>query len=96
MRQIQLEQITTDKTDPSKFIGLEPYIVLDNQGTVQDEEFKLVGFVKAKTFKVIDVDFQTFFSNPYMAVGKYAVFQGKDNEWYADQHLISDVKVIET
>lgn len=94
MRQILLHQTTTDKKDPAKVVHLDPYTILDDKGTVKDEDFILVGFVKDKLFKHIDVDYQTFYNNPYMAVGKYAIFANKNGEWLADKYLISDAIIV--
>lgn len=90
MRHILLHQTTTDKKDPAKLVHLDPWTILDNKGTVKDQEVLLVGFVKQIPFKHIDVDFQTFYANPYMAVGKYAVFTDVNGDWSADKNIITD------
>lgn len=94
MRQILLHQTTTDKKDPAKLVHLDPWTILDNKGTVKDEDFLLVGFVKQIPFKHIDVDYQTFYGNPYLAVGKYAVFTDKNGDWSGDKHIISDAIIV--
>lgn len=93
MRQILLHQTRPSKLDPSNLVHLDPWTILDNKGTVKDEEFTLVGFVKQVPFKHIDVDFQTFYGNPYLAVGKYAVFSDKAGNWSADKHIITNAIV---
>jgi len=94
MRHILLHQTKTDKKDPAKLVHLDPWTILDNKGTVKDEEVLLVGFVKQIPFKHIDVDFQTFYGNPYMAVGKYAVFCTKEGDWSADKNIITDAVIV--
>lgn len=93
MRQISLQRTTTDNRGHAKLEHLDPWVILDDKGTVQDEELTLVGFVKQIPFKHLDVDFQTFFANPYMAVGRNAVFADKHGEWSGDPSIITDAIV---
>lgn len=94
MRQIQLLQTTTDQKGHAKLVHLDSWTITDDKGTVLDEDYTLVGFVNQIPFKHIDVDFQTFYGNPYLAVGKYAVFSDVDGKLSADKNIVTDTIVI--
>jgi hypothetical protein len=94
MRHIQIQSADASKKGHTNLVHVDPWTILDDKGTVENQDVTLVGFVKQIPFKHIDVDFQTFYGNPYMAVGKYAVFADKNGEWSADKNVVTDAVVV--
>ena len=76
-------------------------IVLGKKGTIDHQDIwqgkpkTLVGFVRHTTFKYMDVDIETWFGNPYLAVGKYPVFTGIDGTSYVAHAIVKQIEIIE-
>jgi len=92
MRKIQLKLLTGQPHDS--------LIIKNDKGDVENQEFwqgqpkKLVGFVKSKGWKVFDLDYQTFYNNPFLAVGKYPIFANNQDDFYISA-IVKEANVIQ-
>jgi hypothetical protein len=91
MRKVQLFLQTGQEHD--ELIVENSEGLVSNQDVWEGKPYKLVGFVKNKIWKVIDIDHQTFYDKPHMAVGKYPIFADNENEWYIAESIVKDVAI---
>lgn len=64
-----------------------------------DSPLSLLGFVlyfSTANKEVLDLDYQTFWDNVYLATGKYIVFINELGEWIGIRETIELVEIIES
>lgn len=84
--------IFTANEEPLMYVTDKNGTLADYAGFENEEPHTLVGFVKDKKWKVIDVDHQTFYDNGFMAVGKYPIFADSKQQNHIGE-LVKDVKI---
>lgn len=75
----------------------DPIVIGSPAGEVEHQDFwqgkpkKLIGFSKKMSYNLFDLDPQTFFDNPQLAIGKYVIFADSNDVWY----IVPNAKVLE-